>query len=118
MILSHLSLFVVTILILCQYSLACVVPTPLESISELSTEVILEKLETLNVPYLFLPLADAYIGGLVSIYESPVQVSSLTAKLLFSKILPSTNSYCRYFFFQVSISESPWHKYLQCCSHV
>jgi len=53
---------------------ACTDPTKFDEINgEISTDGVFNTLNSLQIPYLFLPLADEVIGGLVANHESPIQ---------------------------------------------
>ena len=58
---------------------ACTSPTPLDgSVAGISTQSVQTLMSTLNLPYLFLPMAETIIGAIVSNYETPIQVKHKT----------------------------------------
>ena len=65
---------------------ACTSPTPLDgsdAVAGISTQSVQTLMSTLNLPYLFLPMAETIIGAIVSNYETPIQVKQKQTEELF-----------------------------------
>ena len=56
---------------------ACTSPTLFDGThAGITTQSVQTLMATLNLPYLFLPMAETIIGAIVSNYETPIQVST------------------------------------------